>query len=64
MDNSKKPFECESGIVYNMPSNHCVFCGHCTDIFYDYSNGPYMCICDIGGNGYKECKLFSERTTE
>lgn len=26
--------------------NSCLFCSHLTDIFYDYSNGPYMFYCD------------------
>lgn len=36
----------ENGSVYKMPSVHCVFCKHCTDLFYDYTNGPYMFCCD------------------
>lgn len=43
-----KPYVCENGRVYILPSNHCVFCRHCTDIFYDYTNGPYMFMCDLG----------------
>lgn len=27
--------------------NTCFFCDHLTDIFWDYSNGPYMFVCDI-----------------
>lgn len=42
-----KLFECESGGVYRFPINHCVFCRHCTDLFYDYTNGPYMFSCDL-----------------
>lgn len=38
----------ENGAVYKMPSVHCVFCKHCTDLFYDYTNGPYMFTCDKG----------------
>ena len=45
-----KPYKLEHGITYLMPVNHCVFCKHCTDIFYDYSNGPYMFMCDLGLN--------------
>lgn len=26
--------------------NTCFFCEKCADIFWDYSNGPYMFICD------------------
>lgn len=24
----------------------CFFCDHCKDIFWDYSNGPYLFLCD------------------
>ena len=52
-----KPFECDNGRVYNLPEKHCAFCQNCTNIFYD-SNGPYLFICDIGGDGYKTCGKF------
>ena len=32
-------------ITFPMPNKHCVFCSHCSDVFYDYSHGPYMCLC-------------------
>lgn len=28
--------------------NHCLFCDHCTDVFWDFTNGPYMMICELG----------------
>ena len=28
------------------PKHHCVFCAHCTDIFYD-AGGPYGFVCDF-----------------
>lgn len=54
-----KPFECENGLVYSMPAKHCAFCKHCTDIFYDYSNGPYMFICELDCDGFESCGNFS-----
>ena len=42
-----KLYECDNGKVYRFPKTHCVFCKHCTDLFYDYTNGPYMFICDF-----------------
>ena len=39
-------YELENHSVYAMPVTHCVFCKHCSDIFYDYTNGPYMFMCD------------------
>ena len=39
----------------------CLFCEHCTDVFWDYSNGPYMIICDIGEEQYRgNCIYFKE----
>lgn len=53
-DNDRRLYECENGHVYSVPSNHCVFCKHCTDLFYDYTNGPYMFFCELEKN-YKDC---------
>lgn len=41
-----KEFKGEGYTVLAHPRS-CFFCRHCTDIFYDYTNGPYMFICDI-----------------
>lgn len=39
----------------------CLFCTHCTDVFWDYSNGPYMIICDLGEETFKDnCIYFKE----
>lgn len=35
------------GKPYVAKANFCFFCKHCTDIYWDYTNGPYMCCCDI-----------------
>ena len=40
-----KEFKGEGYIVMAHPKS-CFFCEHCTDIIYDYSNGPYMFICN------------------
>ena len=46
----------------------CFFCDHLTDIFWDYSHGPYMFYCEIeqeidtGMCG--ECKQFVEDVGE
>lgn len=43
----------------------CVFCSHCTDVFWDY-HGPYMVICDLGRPEVKDhnyrntCKDFDD----
>lgn len=47
-----RPFELtETGDVYKFPTTHCVFCKHCKDLFWDYTNGPYMFMCD------KDCEV-------
>ena len=56
-------YESEFGnpITVLMPKHHCLFCQHCTDWFYDYTNGPYAFICDLGAffdDEADDCKLF------
>ena len=42
------PMHPEGGPVVLCKNDHdCVFCGHC-DITWDYTNGPYLLICDLG----------------
>ena len=41
-----KKWNCQNGRTYCAKENSCIFCAHCTDIFWDYTNGPYMFICD------------------
>ena len=53
-----KPFECDSGKVYNFPEKHCAFCKNCTDVFYDYTNGPYLFLCNVGKGDYETCGKF------
>lgn len=59
-DVNLKSFKCDNGITYSIPENHCVFCEHCTDIFYDYTNGPYLFFCDIGLDDFNTCNSFKE----
>ena len=51
-----RPFQLENGKTYLVPEHCCLFCCHCTDVYYDW-NGPYATICDknILKNG---CGLF------
>ena len=60
MDSKEKTrgFKCENGFTYKMPENHCVFCDHCTDIFCDFTNGPYLCLCDLGHDDFEICGMF------
>ena len=57
-------YKCNNGIIYGISSKqHCLICKHCTDIFWDYTNGPYMTFCkfneDNDENEWGEtCKKF------
>lgn len=39
-----KIFNCRSGLCILSKENSCIFCKHCTDIFYD-SKGIYAIFC-------------------
>lgn len=58
MERSNKDyiFECENGTVYGIPydTKCCLICKHCTDIWYDYTNGPYMFSCELNEDT-REC---------
>lgn len=60
-----KKWECQNGRTYCAKENSCLFCAHCTDIFWDYTNGPYMFICERDQdieNGFEgKCKYFMEK---
>lgn len=55
----------DAGPSWWCPPKACVFCDHCKDIFWDYTNGPYMIFCDIdldpNEGGYEgKCGSFVE----
>lgn len=56
-------FTMDIGWKVYAPENSCLFCDHCTDIFYD-SGGIYATLCDIGKDAYTgslgECEDFVE----
>ena len=58
-----KLYECE---FYSVMAHErsCLFCDHCTDVFWDYENGPYMFFCDAGADvesgAAGECGAFEE----
>ena len=62
-----KEYKCEYYSV-QVAENSCFFCQHCTDIFFDYTNGPYMFICDKDADTMKgydgQCKLFKKERYE
>lgn len=52
-------FFADDGWVYEYPEKHCAFCKHCKDFFFDYTNGPYMFLCDLE-KAYEGCDAFEE----
>lgn len=43
----------------------CVFCEHCTDVFWDYTNLIYMIHCEEEHDTWdRPCKYFKERDSE
>ncbi len=45
-----REYECHDpigpGVVVIAPERACLFCEHCTDIWWDYTSGPYLFFCD------------------
>lgn len=63
----KRVYTLKIGWKVDAPENSCLFCDHCTDIFYD-SGGIYATWCDLGLDTYAgswgECKSFIEEVDE
>jgi hypothetical protein len=60
------PFECENGRTYMVFRGSCFVCRN-GDLFWDYTNGPYLCLCSAGGDPQGsgmagECGLYEEVT--
>ena len=53
-------WECENGKVYEFADSHCVFCKHCTDILWDYTNGPYCFFCELDKKFVGGCDGFED----
>lgn len=58
-----KVYKLETGETVEAPDKCCLFCDHCTDLFYDFG-GIYLTVCDIekdiviGSKG--ECDYFKD----
>ena len=53
------------GMVFGLKTKkNCLICKHCTDIFWDYTHGPYMVYCEKaysdGSDLPEETKLGTE----
>lgn len=51
--------------VYTLPDHCCVFCKHCSAVWWDYSNGICNITCDndiygINGNIQNVCDKFED----
>lgn len=61
------PWMCDNDHVYMAFKNSCVFCEHC-DVFWDYTNGPYLFLCDADCNTEHglsgQCEIFKELKQE
>lgn len=59
-----KLWHCKNGKDYVAPDTACMFCKHCDEIIYDFTNGPYLFCCVVGGDTDKafdkdvRCELF------
>ena len=41
-----REYSCEYYRV-TVPETSCLFCDHCTDVFWDFTHGPYMFVCEL-----------------
>ena len=54
-------------IVYKVPERSCGMCEHCTDVFWDFTHGPYMFYCEKqtdvyeAGGPYGNCDDFERK---
>lgn len=44
----------EIGVTVRAPETCCLFCKHCSDIFWDMTSGPYAIFCYIHDDPF-EC---------
>ena len=61
-----REYECEFYKVL-APAKSCLFCDYCTDVFWDFSNGPYAFLCTADSMlvwncdaTYGKCQKFKE----
>lgn len=47
----------EVGFRTYVCKEHCIVCKHCTDIYYDATNGPYMFFCEFNEE-LEDCNKF------
>ena len=52
-------YQIDGGPKVGAHKHSCLFCKHLRDIFWDYTNGPYMLFCDLN-DGYDNIKASFE----
>lgn len=56
-------YECEYYKVV-APDTSCLFCSHCSDVFWDFTHGPYKFFCDVDADtkegAWGRCNSFNE----
>lgn len=60
------PLHPNGGITIKCKDEHdCVFCEHCTDVFWDYTSLIYMIFCNEDHDPWtRPCKHFKERSVK
>ena len=55
------PLHPKGGLAIKAKENDCVFCKHCTDVWWDYTNLIYMIACEEEHDPWdRPCKYFKE----
>ena len=57
-----KIYRCDNGSYYVGPQRSCLLCKHCTDLYWDYTHGPYMFFCELGLDVSMDCDKFEDDT--
>ena len=66
MEKRLRKWTADGGPSWWCPQKCCAFCDKCQTVFWDYTNGPYLCFCDLDldpneSGGYAgKCESFVE----
>lgn len=51
-------FECQDGHKYYAKEGQCLCCENCTDVYYDFTHGPFMIDCKRGLQPNGKCNMW------
>lgn len=51
-----REYQLTPGFAIGAHKHSCLFCQYCTDLFWDYTNGPYMFLCEFDDTDLHEAK--------